>query len=78
MVDMGAINSMDQILKVIKALSDRNRLKIIELLLEQCFCVRALSKSFKVSEPAVSQHLKVLRLAGIIKGKKKDTGLIIL
>jgi ArsR family transcriptional regulator len=54
-----------------KALSDENRRKIIELLLERDFCVRALSHRLGISEAAVSQHIKVLKQAGLIEGEKR-------
>ncbi|NLN15249.1 MAG: winged helix-turn-helix transcriptional regulator [Tissierellia bacterium] len=61
---------MDMLL-VLKALSDKNRFKILNLLLRHDYCVRALSKKLGISEAAVSQHLKVLRKAGLLVGEKK-------
>ena len=62
---------MENIVTLLKALSDENRIKILQLLLKYDFCVRALSERLKISEAAVSQHLKILREAGIIVGKKR-------
>lgn len=62
---------MDDFLKVIKALSDETRLKIIDLLLNYDFCVGALSRHLGVSEASVSQHLQVLRKAGLVTGEKR-------
>lgn len=62
---------MQDIMKGIKALADQNRLKIIQLLLKNSFCVGALSKRLNISESAVSQHLKILREAGIVIGIKE-------
>ncbi|CCU84745.1 hypothetical protein PHOSAC3_140034 [Mesotoga infera] len=42
-----------------------------KLLLRREFCVRALSRRLCISESAVSQHLKVLRSAHLVKGHKK-------
>jgi DNA-binding transcriptional ArsR family regulator len=61
---------MDKYLKVLKALSDENRFKIINLLLKYNFCVKALAKRLNLSEAAVSQHLKILREAELVKGEK--------
>lgn len=55
----------------LKALSDETRMKIVILLLKNNYCVRALAKELKISEAAVSQHLKVLREAGLLTGEKK-------
>ncbi|MGN1383084.1 MAG: ArsR/SmtB family transcription factor, partial [Eubacterium sp.] len=35
------------------------------------FCVRALSRRLGISEAAVSQHVKVLKKAGLIEGEKR-------
>ncbi|NLT44933.1 MAG: winged helix-turn-helix transcriptional regulator [Thermotogaceae bacterium] len=56
---------------VLKALADNTRYEIIKLLLRREFCVRALSRRLCISESAVSQHLKVLRSAHLVKGHKK-------
>lgn len=56
---------------ILKALADKTRLRIIELLLKHDYCVRALSREIGLSESAISQHLKVLREAGILVGEKK-------
>lgn len=62
---------MNDFLKVFKALSDDTRLKIIDLLLNYDFCVGALSRNLGISEAAVSQHLQVLRKAGLVTGEKR-------
>jgi ArsR family transcriptional regulator len=56
---------------ILKALSDRTRFKIVELLLKRNYCVRALSRKIGISESAVSQHIKLLREAGLLSGKKR-------
>ena len=57
-----------------KALSDESRFKLVNLLLTHDFCVGALAHHLKISEAAVSQHLKHLREVGWSKVKKGDTG----
>lgn len=59
-----------QIQAMLKALSDKSRFKIIELLLQKNYCVRALSYKMGISESAVSQHIKVLKEAGLLVGNK--------
>ncbi len=54
-----------------KAIADPNRLRIIEALLKHGYCVGALARSLGISEAAASQHLKVLRHAGLVEGVKK-------
>ncbi len=62
---------MEDLSLVLKALADKTRLKIIYLLLEYDFCVGALAKNLGLSEATVSQHLKVLRKAGLVSGEKR-------
>ena len=50
----------------LKALADDNRLLILRLLGRRDYCVRALARQLGISQAAVSQHLKVLRQAGLV------------
>ncbi len=61
---------MDRML-VLKAIADKTRMKILSLLLRHNYCVRALARKLELSEGAVSQHLKILRDAGLLIGEKK-------
>ena len=61
---------MDQIVQIFKALSDETRLKILIILSRRRICAKGISKHLGISEAAVSQHLKVLKEAGIIVGEK--------
>jgi len=54
-----------------KALSDETRLKIVNLLLTHDLCVGAIAHRLGLSSSAISQHIQVLRRAGIIKGEKR-------
>jgi ArsR family transcriptional regulator len=58
-------------IKTLKALADEKRLKIIHMLIASDLCVGALAKQLGISKPAVSQHLQVLRKAGLVKGEKR-------
>ena len=55
----------------LKALADDTRMKLVQLLLRHDCCVRALAKRLGVSEAAVSQHVKVLREAGLVSGERR-------
>jgi ArsR family transcriptional regulator len=59
------------IMPVLKAIADETRIKIVSLLLRRSYCVRALARKLALSEGAVSQHLKVLREAGLLTGEKR-------
>ena len=41
------------------------------LLIGSLFCVNAIVNGLQVSQPAISQHLKVLREAGLVNIEKK-------
>ncbi|MFW6000839.1 MAG: ArsR/SmtB family transcription factor [Halanaerobium sp.] len=62
---------MAGIIDLLKALGDERRLEIIKLLLQKRFCVKALAKRLEISESAVSQQLKILREAELVRGEKR-------
>ena len=62
---------MDQYIKIFKAIADQNRLKLLDLLLSDDLCLGALANRLGLSKPAVSQHLQILRKAGLLKGEKR-------
>ena len=57
--------------KVLKALGEPKRFQLLQLMAKRGYCVQALAKQSQLSEPAVSQHLKVLREAGLVYGVKR-------
>jgi len=57
--------------QILKTLSDETRFNLIKILLTHDFCVGALAQRLRISEAAVSQHLKLLREAGLVKGEKR-------
>ena len=57
---------MKSFLKVMKALSDPNRVKIIKLLQQKMMCVCELRGALKIAQPTVSNHLKILEEAGLV------------
>ncbi len=56
--------------RILKAIADETRMKILTLLLEHNYCVRALARELKLSEATISQHLKILRESGLLVGEK--------
>jgi ArsR family transcriptional regulator len=61
---------MNDFLKVMKALSDRNRVKIIKMLQHKTMCVCEMREALQVSQPTVSKNLKILEDAGLVDFKK--------
>jgi DNA-binding transcriptional ArsR family regulator len=64
-------SEMDDAILLLKGLADKNRFHMIDLLLKHDFCVGALAHSLGISKAAVSQHLQILRKAGLVKGEKR-------
>ena len=62
---------MDLAISLLKALADKTRYGIVQILLTHDLCVRALSRRLGVSDAAISQHLQILRRAGLVKGEKR-------
>ena len=56
---------------LLKAVADETRMKILTLLLGHSYCVRALARKTELTEATISQHLKVLREAGLLLGERR-------
>lgn len=61
---------MRTFLKVMKALSDPNRVKIIKMLQHRMMCVCEIQAALNVAQPTVSKHMKILEEAGLVDHKK--------
>lgn len=66
-------NKYDKNSKIFKALSDPNRLQIIDILScgEKCAC--RLLEHFDVTQPTLSHHMKVLIECGLVNARKEGT-----
>jgi ArsR family transcriptional regulator, arsenate/arsenite/antimonite-responsive transcriptional repressor len=56
--------------KIFKALGDSNRLRIMKMLEQRELCVCEIRTILKLSNSTVSEHLAVLRNAGLIRDAK--------
>ena len=65
----------DEQATVFSALADPTRLKLVKLLQRQrdpdALCVNALAGLLGVTQSAVSQHLRVLKAIGLVKGERR-------
>ena len=61
---------MKPFLKVMKALSDPNRVKIIKMLQQRFLCVCEMKAALNIAQPTVSKHLKLLEDAGLVTSEK--------
>lgn len=57
--------------RIFKALSSDTRVRIVQLLTGKTLCVGALSARLDVTQGAVSQHLRILRDAGLVVAEKR-------
>ncbi len=65
--------SVDQLSAVFGALADPTRRAILTRLTEGDANVGEISAPFRVSQPAISRHLKVLELAGLVSRSRVAT-----
>lgn len=56
---------------VCKALSDSNRLKIVEMLSDGEKCGCKLLEAFEITQPTLSHHMKILCDCGLVETRKE-------
>ena len=61
---------MKNFIKVMKALSDPNRVKLLKILQERGMCVCEIQAAIGIAQPTVSKHLKILEDAGLVRHEK--------
>jgi len=61
---------MKNLVKVFKALGDKNRIRIIKMLQEKPMSVNELTTVLDISQPSVSRHLHQLKDAGLVEDKR--------
>ena len=73
------MDKVEKLVELFKALSDPTRLRLVKLL-NDCqpgvckggpLCVNALAHQLGVTQSAVSQHLRILRQAGLVRGARQ-------
>ena len=80
------MDEIEELAEIFKALSDPTRLRLVKLLGDQSvtmcqgtcddqkfLCVNALANKVGVTQSAVSQHLRVLRQAGLVHGERRGS-----
>ena len=61
---------MKSFLKVMKALSDPSRVKIMKMLQQKTMCVCEMQSALQIAQSTTSKHLQILEDAGLIAYKK--------
>lgn len=65
--------SIDKLTNFARAISDRNRLRTLALLMDCPLCVAEISHALNVPQSTVSTHLAYLRTIGVVQATKKGT-----
>lgn len=67
---------MERKIEVLKALSDINRLLILEMLSCGEMCACDIMEKLELTQPTISHHMKILQKAGLVRGRKKGKWVI--
>ena len=70
------MNNDDMYVKIFKALGHHIRMKIVRTLQGGPLCVCVLNENVEFSQSNLSQHLKILKDAGILKSEKDGLRII--
>ncbi len=69
------MDKIEEQARLFSVLAEPTRLKLLQVLCHQdptgCRCVRNLSHVMGITQPAVSQHLRVLKLVGLVTGERQ-------
>ena len=71
MARAGKKPSVDQLAALFGILSDRTRLRIVEMLSRECCSVSAIVEATGRSQPLISHHLRILRESGLAATERK-------
>jgi ArsR family transcriptional regulator len=61
---------MKQLIRVMKALGDPNRIRILKMLEQREMCVCEICAALGIAQPTVSSHLKVLEAAELVVSRR--------
>lgn len=61
---------MHTFVKLMKALSDPNRVLILKMLQQKMMCVCEIQAALQIAQPTVSKHLKILSDSGLVTAQK--------
>lgn len=69
------ISYVDSRIKLLKALADETRIKIVQCLLDGEKCACAIVPAVGKAQPTVSQHLRILEEAGVLESRRKGVNI---
>ncbi|MBC7287190.1 MAG: winged helix-turn-helix transcriptional regulator [Armatimonadetes bacterium] len=62
--------SLDATARLLQAVADPNRLRILGCLLVRPACVCELMQALRIPQPRISRHLRILRTAGLVQDRR--------
>jgi ArsR family transcriptional regulator, arsenate/arsenite/antimonite-responsive transcriptional repressor len=68
--------TMKIFIRIMKALSDPNRVRVLKLLQEDELCVCEIQKVLGLAQSTVSKHMKLLEDAGLVDRRRQGTWMI--
>ena len=57
--------------EIVRVITEPTRYKLLRLLMQHNYCVRAAARRLGISEPAVSQHINALKRLDLVHGVKR-------
>ncbi|MBT2709500.1 winged helix-turn-helix transcriptional regulator [Pseudomonas sp. ISL-84] len=67
---------IDKAANILKLLGDKTRLTMVKILDNNDCCVCEFVEIFKMSQPAISQHIRKLKDAGVVREARKGQWII--
>jgi len=67
---------MQDLIKIMKALSDETRLRILNILLERECCVCEVMQALDISQSRASRNLGIIQGAGFLKARRDGTWIL--
>ena len=68
--------TMQDLIKALKALSDETRLRILKILLEKECCVCEVMQALDISQSRASHNLRILQDAGFVKSRRDGAWIV--
>jgi ArsR family transcriptional regulator len=69
-------SAMKQFIRVMKALSDPNRVRVLKLLQQGELCVCEIQNLLGLAQSTVSKHMKLLEDAGLVERRRQGTWIL--
>ncbi len=67
----GAMEGIDEVVRVLQAIGQDTRLRILKVLASGTFCVCELEEILGITQPAISHHLAILKDAKLVEDSRE-------